>query len=126
MTNKKDELLLTDISMKDGGLDVTIEGGMCGVVADAFANQFKDNGGVNFITMGFHNEELGNFTVTVQKDSGEPIADKMHAMQKRIDELEGREKAAFWWSAEFTGTVHGNKVQQAWEDYSKLKQEFPK
>lgn len=34
--------------------------------------------------------------------------------------LRAAEKKAFWWSAEFTATVHGNKIEQAWNDYKSL------
>lgn len=29
-------------------------------------------------------------------------------------------KRAFWWASEFTATVHNNKIQAAWEDFTKI------
>ena len=48
--------------------------------------------------------------------------------QAEIDELKAENerlkrgvKKAFWWSAEFTKTVHNNKMQAAWEDFQRLR-----
>ena len=43
-------------------------------------------------------------------------------LEAELARVKGDEKKAFWWSAEFTKTVHSNKIQAAWEDYLNHKQ----
>lgn len=52
------------------------------------------------------------------------VADRLNAYESRVKELEealnkSQEdvKKGFWWSAEFTDTVHDRKIQKAWEDW---------
>jgi len=37
-----------------------------------------------------------------------------------IRDVDARVKKAFWWSAEYTASVHDNKIQFAWTDYLEL------
>ncbi len=61
-------------------------------------------------------EEADKIIECQQESIAKLEADKKD-LQARIAELEVCAKKAFWWSAEFTGTLHNNKIQKSWEDF---------
>lgn len=79
--------LLKSISIEKDTIDMTIEGGACGVIADAFASQFKEEGAVNYLEMQFNNTELGQIVVTIQRVDGATPCDKLTTITEERDRL---------------------------------------
>ena len=45
----------------------------------------------------------------------------MVELKAENERLKSEAKKAFWWSAEYTKTVHNNKIQAAWEDFESIR-----
>lgn len=83
MTNGADARIKS-FGVKDGGLDMQLEGGACQALVEAFGDQFKKEGGVNYIEMSFNHPEIGMMTVTVQKTQGMTPAEKVARMKALV------------------------------------------
>ncbi len=60
--------MLTGMGPEDGGgFGIQFEGGACGLLAHAFAEQFKGSKAVNYLELNFHHQELGGMSVTMQR-----------------------------------------------------------
>lgn len=53
----------------------------------------------------------------VDRDDYLKLQLKVHELEKQLSKCKQDEKKAFWWSAEFTHTVHDRNIQSAWVDY---------
>lgn len=85
--DKMSDLMLEELTMNKSGLDLSVSGGPCLAVAEAFAEQFTESNAVNFLEMSFHNEGIGKLTVTIQKVSGETPGDQLRNYKKEIAAL---------------------------------------
>jgi hypothetical protein len=65
-----EKTMLTDLGVRDGGLFAQVEGGAAGVLAAAFAEQFTQAGGVNYVEVSFSHPKTGPLTVTLQRCAG--------------------------------------------------------
>ena len=83
-----DSTMLADIGIKGGSLNATIEGGVAGLLASSFAEQFKDSGATNYLELSFHNEDLGDFVVTMQRKNGDTPAMQKSRAEARVAELQ--------------------------------------
>lgn len=55
----------------DGGFGIHFEGGMCGLIINAFAEQFKESGAINYLECHFISDDIGPMTVTIQRLAGQ-------------------------------------------------------
>ena len=62
--------LLTELSIKNGGLELQLEGGMCQLFAHSFADQFRKSGAENYLEMSFRTEDGMDLQVTLQRVRG--------------------------------------------------------
>lgn len=58
---------IRSMEVKDGGLNLQLEGGACRLLAASFASQFSESGATNYLEMTFHSDETGPLVVTLQK-----------------------------------------------------------
>lgn len=73
---------------ESGGLDVLLDGGACRLVIEAFAGQFKQSGATNYFEIGFTHDELGPFTVTIQRVHGITPSQRIDELQRRVERYE--------------------------------------
>ena len=55
-------------------------------------------------------------------DDGDYVLYKDHlkVVESITKSMNAKIKKAFWWSAEFTQTVHCNHINSAWNDYNEI------
>lgn len=74
-----------------GGAEFQFSGFACQLLAHAFAGQFVDNhpDGVNgnYIELTFHNREIGELVVSMQRKAGKTPGQKMAELEAQRDEL---------------------------------------
>jgi hypothetical protein len=61
------------LNVRDGGLDMALEGTSCRLFAESFASEFQRGGGVNYLECRFTSQEVmpgEAFVVTVQRVNG--------------------------------------------------------
>lgn len=75
---------ITGISLKDGGLDISMEGGACKALAELFAEQFIDLGGVNYVELVFDSDKIGPLVVTMQRIDGMTPGGKVAKIKELI------------------------------------------
>ena len=55
---------------------------------EAFAGQFKQSGATNYFEIGFTHDELGPFTVTIQRVHGITPSQRIDELQRRVERYE--------------------------------------
>lgn len=71
-----------------GGFGIQLEGGACHLLAEAFAEQFKGSGAINYLEVNFVHDELGGMSVTMQRTGGKtPGQLKAEAVAQRYELL---------------------------------------
>ncbi|WP_288476691.1 hypothetical protein [uncultured Pantoea sp.] len=61
----------------DGGFGFEFSGGVCQLLADAYAEQFKQSGAINYLELLFQHSEIGPLTITMQRVEGLTPAQKL-------------------------------------------------
>lgn len=82
--------LMTGMSVGHGGIDMGLQGGAASLLAESFAKQFKDSGGVNYVELQFTSKEEipgERFVVTLQRVQGLTPTQKLAACQAAIDKV---------------------------------------
>ncbi|HDM8272766.1 hypothetical protein [Yersinia enterocolitica] len=74
----------------DGSFGFTLSGLAIQVMAEAFADQFKSSGAVNYLELLFEHSEIGPLTVTMQRVEGLTPAQKLAAAEERAEAAEAR------------------------------------
>ncbi len=92
--------LLTGMAVRNGGVDVGFQGGAAQLMAELFAQEFKDGQGINYIEMRFTSQHAmpgESFLVTVQRLAGKTAHDlrlqaeaERDTLRARVAELEAR------------------------------------
>ena len=77
---------MTHLTGMQGGT-IGLEGGACGLLAANFADQFKGSGAINFLEVRMGHPEVGEFTVTMQRQEGETPSQQIAALKKQRAEL---------------------------------------
>lgn len=78
------ETTLRDLSVGNGSINATFDGGAMHLLVDAFANQFEESGAANYIEMQFHSNVTGPLVVTLQRVNGKtPHQLRAEAEQER-------------------------------------------
>lgn len=69
------------------GLDFSLNGMACQVLAGAFAGQFIGTGAINFLEVGMSHPDIGPFTVTMQRTEGLTPSALKEVAEKERDEV---------------------------------------
>lgn len=64
------ETMLRDLSVGNGSINASFEGGAVHLFVDSLANQFVESGAVNYLEMRFHSEATGPLLLTLQRVNG--------------------------------------------------------
>ena len=67
------DIMIRDLAVRNGGLDLAVEGGAAGLLAEMLAKQQVDSGGVNYVELSFISKVCAPgemFLVTVQRCAG--------------------------------------------------------
>lgn len=78
---------INGMSVNEGAAEINLNGLACQLLASSFAGQFVGRGAINFLTVDMSHPEIGKFTVTMQKDGGTSVSDKLKALKKYRDYL---------------------------------------
>lgn len=82
------ELYLNKAESKpDGGFGFTFSGLAVQLMAESFADQFKQSGAVNYLELLFEHADVGQMTVTMQRVEGLTPAQKLAKAEAERDEL---------------------------------------
>ena len=90
------ELYLNKAEPKpDGGFGFTFSGLAVQLMAESFADQFKQSGAVNYLELLFEHADVGQMTVTMQRVEGLTPAQKLAKSEAERDELLAALEKAF-------------------------------
>ena len=64
------ETVLRDLSIGNGSINASFEGGAVHLFVDSLANQFVESGAANYLEMRFHSEATGPLLLTLQRVNG--------------------------------------------------------
>ena len=64
------ETVLRDLSVGNGSINASFEGGAVHLFVDSLANQFVESGAANYLEMQFHSEATGPLLLTLQRVNG--------------------------------------------------------
>lgn len=84
----KDELKITELQYREGHLDLTATHRFGHAIINAFASIFKSAGSENYLEMHAHRDDIGPFTVTIQRNYGITPGEKAAALQQKVWDLE--------------------------------------
>ena len=84
------EIVLRDLSVGNGSINASFEGGAVHLFVDSLANQFVESGAANYIEMQFHSEATGQLLLTLQRVNGKTPHQLREAAEKERDELRDR------------------------------------
>lgn len=74
-------------SRTDGGFGFEFSGGLCQLLAEAYADQFRESGAVNYLELLFNHTEIGPLTITMQRVEGLTPAQKLAKAEAERDAL---------------------------------------
>ena len=90
------ETMLRDLSIKNGSLNASFEGGAAHLLADAFADQFIESGATNYLEVHLSSKETGPIVVTLQRINGKtPHQLRAEAERERDELLEALKRCKF-------------------------------
>ena len=72
---------------EDGGFSFSFSGGFIQLMANAYAEQFKHSGAINYLELVFQHHELGQLNVTMQRVNGLTPAQKLAQAEAELDKL---------------------------------------
>jgi hypothetical protein len=82
-----EEAYLSGITVNEGGADIGLSGMACQMLASAFAGQFVGSGAVNYLEVNMVHQEIGPFTVTIQRQQGKTPATLQREAEAQRDAL---------------------------------------
>jgi len=71
----------------DGGFGFEFSGGVCQLLAEAYAEQFRQSGAINYLELLFQHSEIGPLTITMQRVEGLTPAQKLSQAEAQRDAL---------------------------------------
>ncbi|MCH2058172.1 MAG: hypothetical protein MK214_16460 [Thalassotalea sp.] len=86
----KAKAMLNKLAMENGELSIKASGNIFHVFCETFVETFKAAGATNYLVAEFNSEELGAFTVTMQRSEGLTVYQKLNEANERVRELEDR------------------------------------
>ena len=69
----------------DGSFGFSFSGFAVQLMAESMAQQFKESGAVNYLELVFHHKDIGPITVTMQREEGLTLAQKLAQAESRIE-----------------------------------------
>lgn len=104
----------------DGGFGFEFSGGVCQLMAEAYADQFKQSGAINYLELLFDHTEIGPLTITMQRVEGLTPAQKLAQAEAERDALQEQIKT----QAELLEGVPQDAIDGGWtakglSDYAK-------
>lgn len=72
----------------DGGFGFELSGGVCHLMAEGFAEQFKQSGAINYLELLFDHSDIGPLTITMQRVNGLTPAQKLAKAETERDGLQ--------------------------------------
>lgn len=81
------ETVLKDLSMRGNSINMHLDGGACRLLADAFVDQFRHEGGKNFVEVGFTSRDGMGLIVTLQRVDGKTPAQLLNDAKKELADL---------------------------------------
>lgn len=81
------ETMLRDLSVGNGSINATFEGGAAHLLVDSLATQFIESGVHNYIEMQFHSEATGPLLLTLQRVNGATPHELLAKVEKERDIL---------------------------------------
>lgn len=93
------EAYLNAFTASKGAANFDLQGSACRVLAASFAGQFKGSGAINYLEIQMAHEEIGEFTVTMQRKQGETPAQKLNDALRSLDFYKSRVDALQQWQS---------------------------
>ena len=84
------ETMLRDLSVGNGSINASFEGGAVHLLVDSLANQFVESGTANYLEMQFHSEATGPLLLTLQRVNGKTPHQLRTDAEKERDELRAK------------------------------------
>lgn len=84
----KAKAVLNKLAIENGELNIKASGNIFHVFCETFVETFKGSGATNYLVAEFNSEELGAFTVTMQRSEGLTVYQKLNEANERIALLE--------------------------------------
>ena len=84
------ETMLRDLSVGNGSINASFEGGAVHLLVDSLATQFVESGAHNYIEMQFHSEATGPLLLTLQRVNGKTPHQLRAEAEKERDILRAR------------------------------------
>ena len=81
------ETMLRDLSVGNGSINASFEGGAVHLLVDSLATQFVESGAHNYIEMQFHSEATGPLLLTLQRVNGMTPHELLAKVEKERDIL---------------------------------------
>lgn len=72
----------------DGGVGFEFSGGVCQLLAEAYTEQFRQSGAINYLELLFNHTEIGPLTITMQRVDGLTPAKKLALAESERDALQ--------------------------------------
>lgn len=85
-----DSTRLREFVVRNGGLNIELEGGACALMAQAFGKQLFESGAENYIEASFESPDypdIGQITVTVRREAGKTPHELRVIAEKQRDQL---------------------------------------
>ena len=105
----------------DGSFGFTFSGFAVQIMAEAFAEQFKASGAVNYLELLFIHQDIGPLTVTMQRTEGLSPAQKLAEAEKRETHLQASFDVMAARVAELEHKQSANGVSKLQEEVIKLR-----
>lgn len=86
--DSKAKAMLNKLAMENGELSIKASGNIFHVFCETFVETFKAAGATNYLVAEFNSEELGAFTVTMQRSEGLTVYQKLNEANERVEHLE--------------------------------------
>lgn len=82
--------LLAGIQIHNGAMEMGLKGGAAQMLAEAFVEQFKQTGGVNYVELRFEStdRDVGSMLVTLQRVEGKTPGHLKHEAEERAKRAE--------------------------------------
>ena len=117
------ETMLRNLSLGNGSINASFEGGAVHLFVDAFAEQFLESDATNYLEMSFHSNVTGPLVVTLQRVNGKTPHQLRAEVEQERDALRAELKAAH---AMALNGVEWRELAQKYEaEIEKMKQQEP-
>lgn len=88
-----EQAFMSGLNIDDGKADIGLKGLACQLLAASFAGQFLGNGAVNYLEVQMNHDEIGPFTVTIQRRLVETPAQLRRKAEDEVVRLKAEVKS---------------------------------